>query len=274
MTSESLDVPGQAGGAAGPGLAAGGEAPPEPRAGRWRPWHGKPRARDIICLSLLVFSLAYSLVMIPVVPVLIGTHPVLLEVLSGSNTAIVASGAFASVSKLPVAAVVAAAVPGMIKFDLLAWWAGVLWGPRAIHWLGGRSSRAAKVASLAERRGRRFAAPAVVLAAFLSGLPAPLVYAAAGWVGLGPVTFLLCDAAGSAAWAAVLAGFGYALGSDGVAAAHLVSRYALLTAAVLVAAVAAPHVWRVARARRARSRRPPEEPGRTAAPLSMPSSPP
>jgi membrane protein DedA with SNARE-associated domain len=273
MASESLDVPGQAGEVGEPGPAPGPGPPPDAPVERWRPWHGRPRARDVVCLTLLMVSLAYSLVMIPLVPVLIGTRPVLLEVLSGSNTAIVAAGSFANVDRIPVVAVIAAAVPGLIKFDLLSWWAGVLWGPRAIHWLGGRSSRAARVISLAERRGSRFAAPAVAVAAFLSGLPAPLVYAAAGWVGLGPVTFLLCDALGSAAWAAVLAGLGYELGSDGVAAAHLVSRYALLATAVLIAAVAAPHVWRIVRARRARSRRAPDEPGPTTEPLRTPPSP-
>ncbi len=223
---------------------------------RWRPWPGRPRAGDVICLAGIVLSAGYGLAMIPLTPVLIASRPVLLEVLSGSTPAIVAAGAFSDVdSKLQMTVVVAAALPGLMKFDLLYWWAGVLWGHRAAAWLGGRGGRAtalAGLAGLAERRGARWAGPAVLLSAFLPGVPAPLVYAVAGWVGLGPVAFLVCDAIGSAAWAALLAFFGYELGPSGVAAANLVSRYALLATVALLLAVAAPHAWPVARAWRAR----------------------
>ena len=74
--------------------------------------------------------------------------------------------------------------------------------------------------------------------------------AAAGWVGLGLVPFLVYDLIGSAAWAALLAGLGYALGSDGVHAANLISHYALVAIIAGLIAVAAPHAWHVVRARR------------------------
>ena len=199
--------------------------------------------------------------MIPLTPLLIATRPVLLELLSGSTPAIVAAGSFADVgNKLQMTVVVAAALPGLIKFDLFYWWAGVLWGPRIIQWLGGRGKRGnrdgrwAAAVRAAERRGPRYAGPAVMLAAFLPGAPTPLIYAAAGWVGLGPFAFLLFDAIGSTVWAVLLAVFGYQLGPSGVAAANLVSRYALVATLVLLAGFAAPHAWRVARAWRVRSR--------------------
>jgi hypothetical protein len=54
---------------------------------------------------------------------------------------------------------------------------------------------------------------------------------------------------GTAAWASLLASLGYILGDDGVRAANLVSRYALITIIVLVAVAVVPHAWHVARAR-------------------------
>ena len=232
--------------------------PPGGPATRWRPWQGRPRARDISCAAVLLLSGVWGLAMIPLTPVLIATRPVLLELLSGSTPAIVAAGSFSDVTnKLQMTVVVAAALPGLIKFDLFYWWAGVLWGPRVMHWLGtrgGRGGRWMAAVRTADRRGPRFAGPAVMLAAFLPGAPTPLIYAAAGWVGLGPLAFLLFDAMGSTVWAVMLAVFGHQLGPSGVVAANLISRYALLATVALLAAVTAPHVWRVARARRARSR--------------------
>jgi membrane protein DedA with SNARE-associated domain len=83
------------------------------------------------------------------------------------------------------------------------------------------------------------------------------VYAAAGWVGLPLATFVILDAIGCAAWAAVLATCGYLLGARGVAVAGLVARYALASIAVLVVVAVAPHLgqaWRRRAAARAACR--------------------
>ena len=226
--------------------------PPTPAgAPRWRPWHGRPRTRDLLCLAGITLSMLYALAMIPLTPGLIATRPVLLELLSGSTSSVVAAGAFAAIeSKLQLTVVVAAALPGLVKFDLLFWWAGVLWGHRIVQLLARHSQQAARFAERAERRGARFAGAAVLLSAFLP-VPTPLVYAAAGWAGLRLIPFVLFDLIGSAAWAAFLATLGYLLGASGVAAADLVSRYALVTMLVLAAAAIAPHGWHVLRARRA-----------------------
>ena len=252
LACEPPGLPGSSG-------SAPGEAQPDPAtapataAHRWRPWTGRARVRDIACLAGLVLSSLYGLAMIPLTPSLISTHPVLLEVLSGSTPSIVAAGAFSDVdSKLQLTVVIAAALAGLMKFDLLFWWAGRLWGHGAMHWLGARSGRAAALARLAEQRGSRWAGLAVVLTGILPGVPGPLVYAAAGWVGLGLVRFLVYDLIGTAAWAALLAWLGYVLGSDGVHAANLISHYALVAIIVGLIAVAAPHAWHVVRARRAR----------------------
>jgi membrane-associated protein len=215
----------------------------------WRPWAGRARARDVICLAGIVFSGLYSLAMIPLTPSLIASRPVLLELLSGSTSSVVAAGAFAEVqSKLELGVVVAAAIPGMMKFDLLFWWAGVLWGHRIITMLARRSRHAAAFARRAEGHSPRVAGAAVLLSAFLP-VPTPLIYAAAGWAGLGLVPFVICDIIGTAAWSACLGLLGLVLGRDGVTAASLVSKYALATIAVLAAAAVLPHAWQLARAR-------------------------
>ncbi len=222
-------------------------------AAAWRPWHGRPRIRDIACCLCIAVSAVYAIEMIPLTPELIASHPVLLEMLSGGNSAIVAAGSFSAVQgKLQLAVVIAAALPGMLRFDWVIWWAGRLWGPRVVERLGSHQPRTTAMIARAERRGTRFARPAVLLSALLPVTGAP-VYAAAGWVGLPLATFVLLDAIGCAAWAAVLATCGYLLGARGVEVADLVARYALASIAVLAAAAVAPHLWH-ARRRRAAAR--------------------
>jgi membrane protein DedA with SNARE-associated domain len=225
--------------------AAGQRA--EPVMPDWRPWSGKARTRDVVCLTVIMLSGFYGLAMIPLTPRLISTHPVLLEILAGSNSSTVAAGAFAAAQgKLAVGIVVLAALPGMMKFDLFFWWGGNMWGHRIVQLMAGRSKRAAKFAQRAERVSPRWAAVAVLASAFLP-VPSPLVYAVAGWVGLPLVWFVICDVIGTAAWATMLASLGYILGDDGVHAANVVSRYALITIIVLVVLAVVPHAWHVIR---------------------------
>jgi membrane protein DedA with SNARE-associated domain len=234
-----------------PGTAAAASRAAEPQIPDWRPWSGKARKRDVICLTVIMLSGFYGLAMIPLTPRLISTHPLLLELLAGSNSSTVAGGAFAAVkSSVELGFVVLAALLGMMKFDLFFWWAGNMWGHRIIQLFAGRSRRAAKFAQRAERVSPRWAGVAVLLAAFLP-VPSPLVYAVAGWVGLPLLWFLVCDVIGTAAWASLLASLGYILGDDGVKAANLVSRYALITIIVLVAVAVVPHAWHVIRAQSA-----------------------
>jgi membrane protein DedA with SNARE-associated domain len=234
-----------------PGQARG--SGPRARLAGWVPWHGRPRARDVCCGIAVVVSAVYAVAAIALTPALIATHPVLLELLTGSNSSIVAAGAFAGVgNKLQLAVVVAAALPGMMRFDWVYWWAGRLWGHSIVVRLGHRSPRSAALASFVETRGRRFAGPLVALAAFLPSGASAAVYAAAGWAGLPLLPFILFDALGSAAWTALLATGGYLLGSEGVSLANLASRYAFATVCVLVAAMIAPPLWHSWRERRAR----------------------
>ena len=211
----------------------------------WRPWHGRARVRDALCVAAIALGAGYQIVVIVLTPLLIASHPVLLETIAGSNASVVAGGAFAEVKhNLPLGLVIVAPLPAMMRTDWVMWWAGRLWGYRFAGMLGRHSSRAAAVVRLAERRGIGFAAPLVMVAGFLPGGFQVPIYLAAGWMGLPLARFLIADLIGTAGWAALLATLGYLLGSDGVAMAGLVARYALLAICLPALIAIAPHAWR------------------------------
>jgi len=187
--------------------------------------------------------------LIPFRPELVGTHPLLLELLGGGTESIVAGAAFARIGKASLAMVLLAAIPGMMKFDPLYWWAGRLWGPRMIALVSGRSKRGLKLANRVPRWGRAFTWPAVVLAPFVP-FPGMVIYVIAGWAGMRLVTFLMLNLIGTLMWAGALAGLGYAMGQRAVDIAQAVSHYGLWISLALVALIIAGQVRSARRARR------------------------
>jgi membrane-associated protein len=200
------------------------------------PWVGRPRRADLICWFGIALSGLYALALIPVRPILIGHHPVLLELLTGSMTSIVAAGAFARVGEVPLVLAVVAAVPGIIMFDPFFWWAGRRWGRGMLNVFAGRSRRGGRLIARAERLGHRLGWLGVVIAYYLP-VPAALLFVIAGWTGMRLVTFVILDALGALLWIALLVGLGYYLGQDAVDVARTISRYGLWISIGLVAAV-------------------------------------
>lgn len=200
------------------------------------PWSGQPRPADLFCWSGIALSGLYALALYPVRPLLIGGHPVLLELLTGSMTSIVTAGAFARVGQVPLLLALAAAVPGMIMFDPFFWWAGRRWGPAILTVFAGRGRRGARLVGRAETWGRRLGPLGVVLAYYLP-VPAALIFVVAGWTGMRLVTFVLLDAAGALLWIGLLVGLGYYLGQDAVDVARAISRYGLWVSAGLVVVI-------------------------------------
>src|SRR5215472_14709840 len=130
------------------------------------PWTGKPRAADVACWLGLVLSGVFYWALLPLRLSLVGTHPVAAELLNGSTESIISAAAFASARHGTLIVVLLAAIPGLMKFDALYWWAGRLWGERFIMALpGGR--RVAKHMARAQQAGRKFTWPAVVISSFL-----------------------------------------------------------------------------------------------------------
>jgi membrane-associated protein len=190
------------------------------------PWAGKPRRVDILCWAGIMLSGIFYYVMLPFRASLVGTHPVLLELLNGSTEAIIAGAAFARVGHGSLIVVLLAAVPGLMKFDPLYWWAGRLWGERIIALLSGKRNRGAKYMSRVQRWGRKFTWPAVIISPFLP-IPNAIIYVIAGWAGMRLVTFIILDVIGTLLWAGMLVGLGYALGHHAVVVAQTISHYGL-----------------------------------------------
>ena len=190
------------------------------------PWSGRPRRVDIVLWAGIVLSGIYYWALLPFVAPLVGTHPVLLEVLNGNTAAIISAAAFVRVGHGSLVVVLLAAIPGLMKFDVLYWWAGRLWGERLIAILSGRRNRGGKYMDRVQRWGRKFTWPAVIVAPFLP-IPTAIIYVVVGWAGMRLVTFLILDAIGTLLWAGLLAGLGYALGHHAVVVAQTISHYGL-----------------------------------------------
>jgi len=244
------ETPTPAGEAEGWSTAGRAQTADSPEAGRGRaadpwndprlPWEGKPRRVDIICWAAITLSGLYYLIILPFRASLVGTHPVLLEVLNGSTEAIVSAAAFARVGHGSLAVVLLASVPGLMKFDLIYWWAGRLWGEKIVNLFAGQRERQRKrglrFVARVNRWGRWFTWPAVIVSQFLP-IPNAIIYAVAGWTGMSWVTFLILDAISSLTWAGMLTGLGYALGQHAVSVAQTVSKYGLWVSIAIVALV-------------------------------------
>ena len=217
-----------------------GNATPEPasKTDAQLPWTGKPGRADILCWAGITLSGLYYLALLPFRASLVGTHPVLLEVLNGSTEAIVSGAAFARVGHGSLAVVLLAGVFGVLKFDLIYWWGGRLWGERIILLLSGRRKHGPRFIARVHRWGRKFTWPAMLIAPFLP-LPTAIVYAVAGWAGMGVVTFLVLDLISELLWVGMLAGLGYSLGHHAVVVAQAISRYGLWISIGVVILVAA-----------------------------------
>ncbi len=197
------------------------------------PWTGRPRKVDVLCWAGIVLSGIYYWTLLPFVAPLVGTHPVFLEVLNGNTAAIISAAAFVRVGHGTLVVVLLAAIPGLMKFDVLYWWAGRLWGERLILLLSGKRNRGTKYMDRVQRWGRKFTWPAVLVAPFLP-IPTAIIYVVVGWAGMRLVTFLILDAIGSLLWAGLLAGLGYALGHHAVVVAQSISHYGLWISIALI----------------------------------------
>lgn len=220
-------------------LATDGPDPAEPRRAL-APWGETAGTADKAIALLLALYLAYSLALWPLVPALIGSHPFLLEILSGSTLAEVTVGARSRLGDLPMWLAVAAGVPATMIFDWVFWWAGRRWGDRALHLLLGngsspaamarREARAVRLERMAERYG-----PAGVVLAYYLPIPTVLVYAASGLSGMRLRTFLALDLLGTLLWVGPAVGLGYAIGKPAVEVVHRIDHYStVLTIVVIV----------------------------------------
>ena len=208
------------------------------------PWGETAGRADVAIVVLIGVCFAYWLALWPLVPALIGSHPLLLEIVSGSTLAEVTVGAHSRLGELPLWVAILAGVPGSMMFDWVFWWAGRRWGDSALHLLLGRDpsphavARRETRAARLERMAERFGPVAVVLAYYLP-LPSLLIYAAAGLSGMRLRTFLALDVVGTVLWVGPVVGLGYAIGKPAVDVVHRIDHYStILTVAMVVIVIA------------------------------------
>jgi membrane-associated protein len=194
---------------------------------------GRRRA-EVACVTGIALKTVFALALLPLVPSLIGTDPVLLEALRGSTSAMASGGAFARVGEASLVLAVLAPLPTLLFATPFFWWAGRLWGPKAAATLGGGHPNAEKWAQRSGAHLDRFGGFAVALAPFLP-LPSSVVYAAAGWTGMSFRRFMVFDLVGMLSWIGLIVGLGYAVGHPAVRVAKAISHYALLGTIVVVA---------------------------------------
>ena len=194
------------------------------------------RRAEVICLAALGVIGVYRLVLLPLTPSLIGSHPVLLEALRGSTSSMVAGGAFSRVGESSLLLALLAPFPTLMVADPLLWWAGRIWGSEAADKLLG--PRRGRWAERGIRWAERYGAWLIVFNYF-QPIPSVVIYAGAGWTGMRLRRFLLLDLIGTALWVAVIVGLGYFIGQSAVDVAKAIGRYALyFTIAIVVGVVA------------------------------------
>jgi membrane protein DedA with SNARE-associated domain len=177
------------------------------------------------------------LLLLPLVPALVASHPALLEFLRGSTASIINMGARARVGETSLVLAVLLGVPSLMMFDWVFWWAGRRWGDHVFVWLlGGAGPRTEQRLARLHRIESRFGPLAVVLA-YLLPVPSALIYAAVGDGGMRLGVFLALDVLGTLLWTGLLAAAGYGLGQQAVDIANAVSHYGLWVAGALILVV-------------------------------------
>lgn len=211
------------------------------------PWR-RPTPLDVVCLGGLAATLVWAAASTAFVPALIGTHPVLLEVVNGGWSSMLAAGAFVRLGRALLIAAVLAPVLSWVPWDPFAWWAGKRYGRAAAQLVLRGQPGAERLLTRTEHFVQRYGWFAVPLAPWLP-LPTTLIYAAAGWGEMPLWQFVGLDVLGTIARSATIVAIGYAVGGDAVSVATTISHNALLASVALLAAIALWVLWRFRRGR-------------------------
>ncbi|MBR8742717.1 DedA family protein [Nocardiopsis sp. MG754419] len=215
-----------------------------------RLWDGKPRTQDKILLGLMIGLPLFLTLTIPLRPLLIADHPVLLAAITGSYAAIGAGGAFAGVGQGALWVVVLAGVIGKVKLNWFFWWIGRHWGFRIIRFLA-PTDRAQRFAERL-RAMNPWVLRVLVVFAYLPGVPSQIVCVLAGTSGMRLRTYVLMDVLGALMVTSTVAYIGHTSGRTGVDVVLLIDRYALWIMVALIMVMAMYPVFLTARDQRAR----------------------
>jgi membrane protein DedA with SNARE-associated domain len=207
------------------------------------PWQGRGERTDWVLLGAIAVSGLIPLLLLPLVPALVSSHPALLELLRGSTASIINMGARARIGETSIVLAVLLGIPSLMMFDWAFWWAGRRWGDAVFVWLLGgpgpkTEQRLARLHRIESRVG-----PFAVVFAYLLPIPSALIYAAVGDAGMRLGVFLVLDLLGTLLWTGLLAAAGYGFGQGAVDVANSISHYGLYVALAIFVFV----FWRVRR---------------------------
>ncbi|MBK8459067.1 MAG: VTT domain-containing protein [Micropruina sp.] len=216
--------------------------PSEPEREWWEepgmPWRHKPTRSDIACLSWIGAISVYSLVMLPLRPVMLTLSPFVLGSL-GYRTGLVMSGALAATGDQWWPLVLFLGSLGAIKFDWIYWWAGKLWGHGLIDVWSGKSERARRRNERAINFAHRYESLAIFVTFLPIPLPAGVIYAALGAAGTTLRKFLTVGFLSSLVTTSAYVYLGYRIGEPAV---RLIEQYGqwlwYLSIAILVGVIA------------------------------------
>lgn len=218
------------------------------------PWRQKPERADFACLAWFGAVGVFNLVMLPMRAWLIAASPAVLAMLTGSRSAVAASGALASVGEMPswIGVLIVASVLSL-KFDWVFWWAGKLWGRGMIEVWAGQSKRSAKRFATAERWAARLGP----LGMFVAYIPIPLplmqvIFVLFGASGMSLKRFLILDYLASTVWLIGYFSLGWFVGETAVGLLDAYARIAMWVTFGLLAFVIATAVISARKRQRAR----------------------
>jgi len=215
----------------GPDAQAGNGGPARPQP---LPWQGRGERADWIILGGIAASTLIPLLLLPLIPALVSSHPELLELLRGSTASVINMGARARIGETSIVLAVILGVPSLMMFDWVYWWAGRRWGDAVFVWLlGGPGPKTEQRLDRLHRIEAK-AGPFAVVFAYLLPVPAALVYAAVGDGGMRLGVFLLLDVLGTLLWTGLLSAAGYGFGQGAVDVADTIAHYGIWATLAIV----------------------------------------
>lgn len=189
--------------------------------------------KDVLCLGPVIFLTIYNLAMTPFAPGLL-SHPVLLDFIRGSSSAMLAAGAAARTGGAALWLVLIAPIPILMVADPFLYWAGRRYGRRIVDFLAENDPRWRRRMARSEKWFRRFGAWAIAFGYYIPFVPAALFYVMAGESRMRIRTFVIADLAGTLTWIGIHIGVGYAAGATAKHIADTIAKYGLWAAVVII----------------------------------------
>jgi membrane protein DedA with SNARE-associated domain/CubicO group peptidase (beta-lactamase class C family) len=202
----------------------------------WRRFGIRPV--EVVCLGGLALSGIISFLVAVIAPYFLSTHTVAVEAFGGTTLSMITAGGLVHAHRLAAWVAVTIPVASIVRLSPFYWWAGRRYGHLLIDAIATRSPHARRRVARAEAIFRVLGPYSVIFAYFLP-VPNGLIFAIAGWTGMGFWRFLLFDALDALLYAGVMVTLGYALGPSALAGARLITTYAGAISIAIVLVVAA-----------------------------------